>query len=255
MSEPKEWNYQSPDSNGFHKVVTPLNSVCKQVHAFRLNLKTGENFSLTNDDLELNGVVIEGMAEIIFENEIISLGKYDSFYLPARKEILIKSNSDSIIFIGGANYEGKGEFFCRKFDLNCSDLNIRQVHGEPPYRRDVFMTVGPSDNASRLICGITIGDPGKWTSWPPHQHTNDLEEVYCYFNLNKPEFALHLCSRHSGIIEYVHPVSTGNFVIIPEAIIRLLPCRELKAAISGSWLLIRMKAEGMTLQSTIRLFN
>jgi 5-deoxy-glucuronate isomerase len=55
-----------------------------------------------------------------------------------------------------------------------------------------------------------------WTSWPPHQHTEDLEEVYCYFDLPTPRFALHLSSRTPGIIEAVHPVSTGDFVIIPE---------------------------------------
>jgi 5-deoxy-glucuronate isomerase len=78
------------------------------------------------------------------------------------------------------------------------------------------MTVGQTDEASRLICGITSGDEGMWTSWPPHQHTKDLEEVYCYFDIPKPKFALHLSSRESGKVEFVHPVSTGDCVIIPE---------------------------------------
>jgi 5-deoxy-glucuronate isomerase len=43
-----------------------------------------------------------------------------------------------------------------------------------------------------------------------------MEEVYCYFDIPKPEFALHLCSRKSGIIEHVHPVSSGDMVAIPE---------------------------------------
>ena len=78
------------------------------------------------------------------------------------------------------------------------------------------MTVAQQDEASRLICGVTEGEPGQWTSWPPHQHSADLEEIYCYFNIPKPQFALHLASRLPGQIEEVFTVSTGDFVIIPE---------------------------------------
>ncbi|MFW6327034.1 MAG: 5-deoxy-glucuronate isomerase, partial [Bacteroidota bacterium] len=53
-------------------------------------------------------------------------------------------------------------------------------------------------------------------SWPPHQHTKDLEEVYCYFDIPKPRFALHLASRKPGEVEAVHPVSTGDCVVVPE---------------------------------------
>ena len=91
-----------------------------------------------------------------------------------------------------------------------------QVHGKVPYQRDVFMTLGPEDEASRLICGITRGEPGKWTSWPPHQHTEDLEEVYCYFDIPKPKSAFHFSSRREGEFEHIHPVSTGDCVLIPE---------------------------------------
>jgi 5-deoxy-glucuronate isomerase len=216
MQEPKDWNYKSPEIPGLHKVISPENSICKHVHVFRLNLLSGQEFLLFDNKLELNGAVIEGNVNIIFENRITALDKCDSFYLPAKKGLTITAKTDTIIFIGGAVYEERGEFFTRKFDLSCTDDKIRQVHGIPPFRRDVFMTVSQDDKASRLICGITSGDSGMWTSWPPHQHSADLEEVYCYFNLTKPQFALHLCSRYNGIIEFIHPVSTGNCVIIPE---------------------------------------
>jgi 5-deoxy-glucuronate isomerase len=216
MKEPKDWNYTSPDSSGFHTVVSPQNSICKQVHIFRLNLEAQQHFSLLSHDLELNGAVIEGDIDIVNADRAHTLVKCDSFYLPPKNELMIKARNKTIVFIGGARYEEKGEFYVRTFDLNSPDTSIRQVHGVPPYRRDVFMTVSPADQASRLICGITWGDPGMWTSWPPHQHTKDLEEVYCYFNLPKPKFALHLSSRIEGIVEHAHPVSTGSCVIVPE---------------------------------------
>jgi 5-deoxy-glucuronate isomerase len=216
MKEPKNWRYPSPDSTGFHTVISSVNSVCRQIHIFRLNLQQNKTFILLNNILELNAALIGGNIEVFFENKTRTLEKCDSFYLPAGKKLIIKALSNATLLIGGAVYEGKGEFFIRKFDLNCTDTKIRQVHGKPPYRRDVFMTVSQHDAASRLICGITTGEQGMWTSWPPHQHTKDLEEVYCYFDIPKPKFALHLCSRYNGIVEFVHPVSTGDCVIIPE---------------------------------------
>ncbi len=78
------------------------------------------------------------------------------------------------------------------------------------------MTLAQQDSASSLICGLTFGDEGGWTSWPPHQHSEHLEEVYCYFDLPKPKYALHLSSRKPGMVEAIHQVSSGDFVAIPE---------------------------------------
>jgi 5-deoxy-glucuronate isomerase len=55
-----------------------------------------------------------------------------------------------------------------------------------------------------------------WTSWPPHQHTKDLEEVYCYFDIPLPNKAFHFASRKAGEFEVIHPVSTGDCILVPE---------------------------------------
>jgi len=210
------WKYQSPESEGFHVVVSPENSDCKTTWGFRLNLSKGNEYLLTDKNLELNGVVISGKANIQFGNELFILSEKDSFYLPAGQKVFIQATTDLILFFGGAPDEGKGTFFFRKFDLSLPIGNIHQIHGKPPYQREVFMTIAQEDPGSRLICGITEGEPGKWTSWPPHQHSKDLEEIYCYFNIPKPQFALHLASRKSGEVEEVYTVSSGDFVIVPE---------------------------------------
>jgi 5-deoxy-glucuronate isomerase len=139
-----------------------------------------------------------------------------SIYIPAGEKLIIIAKTNVFMFIGGGPYEGIGEFFIRRYNLNLPKNDIHQVHGEPPFQREVFMTVNQETPASRIIAGVTSGDPGGWTSWPPHQHSNDLEEVYCYFNIPKPKFALHLSSRKPGIIEEIYTVSTGDCVIIPE---------------------------------------
>ncbi len=213
---PANWKFTSPENEGFFQVISPVYSICKITWIFRLNLKKGNSYHLVDNKLELNGVIIRGKAVIIYNGNETDLQKFDSFYLPAEHELMIQAIEDCSIFIGGSLYEGKGSFFTRKHDLSLPIGEIHQIHGKPPYRREVFMTLAQQDAGSRLICGITTGDPGAWTSWPPHQHTKDLEEVYCYFDIPKPRSAFHFASRNNGEFEFIHPVSTGDCVIIPE---------------------------------------
>ncbi len=218
-THPKDWKYESPDEPGYHVVVSPDNSPCAVTWIFRLNLEAGQSYRLGSKDLELNGLVIAGSARLQHGPDGSSsaeLGKFGSFYLPGGDEAEVAATADLAMYVGGGPYEGVGSFFVRALDLSLPLGEVHQIHGEPPYQREVFMTVNPETPASRMINGITWGQDGRWTSWPPHQHTADLEEVYCYLDLDPPKFALHLSSRVPGAIEAVHPVSTGDCVIVPE---------------------------------------
>lgn len=212
---PKDWKYSSRQNPGFYEVVTPHNSACRAVWFFRLNLQKDARYTLRKPDLELSAAVIAGRVAIATGDVEETLQKLDSFYLPGGQEIEIAAQEDAILYIGGAVYEGIGEFFTRRYDPSLPLGEIHQVHGEPPYRRDVFMTLNQEVPASRLITGFTWGDDGKWTSWPPHQHEDDLEEVYCYFDIPAPKFALHVGYTEPGVVAAVHPVSSGDCVAIP----------------------------------------
>lgn len=216
INHPSNWKFSSTEEEGLHEIVSPDNSACKATWVYRLNLPKGKEYTVKNDQLELNGALIHGAATVKHISGETELGKLGSFYLPAGDALAISAQADCSLFIGGSFYEGKGRFFARKYDLSLPLGDIRQVHGKPPYQRDVFMTIAQQDEGSRLICGITYGEPGAWTSWPPHQHSANLEEVYCYFDIPKPQSAFHFSSRKEGEFEFVHPVSTGDCVIVPE---------------------------------------
>ncbi len=216
MGKLDKWLYSSPSDNGFHEVVTPENSDCKVSWIFRLNLPKNHSHKIQSNNLEFNAVVIKGKIEIFYEDKEYSLKTLDSFYIPGNSTIQISAVDDLIMYIGGSLYEGIGSFFIRKYSNNTPVGDIYQIHGKTPYKREVFFTLNSEIPASRLLCGFTKGEPGGWTSWPPHQHSEDLEEVYCYFNLPKPQSVFHFSYRYPGKPECVHSVSNGDFVIIPE---------------------------------------
>jgi len=216
LTHPSNWKYSSPEHEGLHRIIDPENSACKLTWIYRLNLEQGSTHTLNSQNLELNGVVIMGKVAVLHDENGSELNRYDSFYLPGNEELVVLALERSSLFIGGSLFEGRGTYFTRNFDLSLPIGDIHQVHGEPPFQREVFMTLAQQDEGSRLICGITFGEPGKWTSWPPHQHTKDLEEVYCYFDIPKPDSAFHFSSREDGVFEFIHPVSTGDCVVVPE---------------------------------------
>jgi len=212
---PQNWKFTSPSARGFHAVVSPQNSGCREAWVFRLNLPAGETTMLRSDTLEMSAVVVSGRMSLAKDRGEQELGRFDSFYLPAGCEVRVRALDDLFLYAGGAVYEGVGEFFTRRCDLSQPLGSWHQVHGVPPYEREVFMTLDPGTPASRLITGLTWGRNGGWTSWPPHQHEADLEEVYCYFDLEPPRFGLHLSYREPGLPEAVHLVSTGDCMIAP----------------------------------------
>lgn len=217
LEDPNNWCYRSSQDPGMQLVVSPHNSACTATWAYRLNLNAGENFEISHAELELNPAVVSGRVTVEHgQDSPTRLAKLDSFYMPAGDTARLTAEEDAVLYIGGAVFDGTGTYFVRRYEPDMELGEVHQIHGKPPYEREVFMTVNQEVPASRLIDGFTWGADGMWTSWPPHQHSSDLEEVYCYFDLDKPRFALHLSSRVPGEIEAVHVVSTGDFVVIPQ---------------------------------------
>jgi 5-deoxy-glucuronate isomerase len=215
MEHPSNWKYRSMPESGWHTIVSPENSACQSLWLFRLNLNVGEAYTLTNQALELSAVMIAGESEALCENRAYALEKYDSVYLAPGCEMQISAKEQLIMYIAGALYEGVGAMHVHKYNPSLPLGDIQQLHGKPPYRRRVYMTLGPHVPASRLITGFTWSEEGGWSSWPPHQHERDLEEGYCYFDMPEPLFGIHLSYRTPGTPEAAHFVRSGDFVIAP----------------------------------------
>jgi 5-deoxy-glucuronate isomerase len=213
------WRYQSPETPGFHNVIIPGKADCKALSVFRLNLPCCGSHSIGDDTLELNAVLISGAANITAgEFAGKEMKRFDSFYLPAKTSAVVEASEDCVFFIAGALYEGIGAPFFRAWDASLPIGDIHQIHGSGAGRREVMFTLDPKTPASNLLCGLTWSGVGTWTSWPPHQHSKDLEEAYCYFDMPPPKFGLHISYLESGRFEDIvaHPVWSGTFVLAPE---------------------------------------
>lgn len=214
----EKWRVQSSDEKGFHRVITPGNCECKEAQIFRLNMEKGDKYLLESKELELHPVLIEGKVKLSQHLELNQeMMRFDSFYIPGDHSVEITALEDCFFYIAGAKYEGVGDVHFRKFDSTLPIGEVHQIHGSGVGRREVMFTLTPQDSASKLICGLTWSGEGAWTSWPPHQHEEDLEEVYCYFDMPHPKFGLHISYLKSGEVEDIvaHTVQTGTCVQAP----------------------------------------
>lgn len=214
----KKWRVQSPEAMGFYPVVTPDKCTCQVAQMYRLNLPEGAQYELFSETLEMHPVLISGKASL--EQRILGrqgMERFDAFYIPAHEKAVIKAEEECVFYIGAASFEGIGEPHFRKFEKDLPIGDIHQIHGEGRGRREVMFTLAPQDSASRLICGLTWGEEGGWTSWPPHQHEKYLEEIYCYFDMPKPSFGFHISYAENGDVDnmVIHPVYSGTVVQAP----------------------------------------
>jgi 5-deoxy-glucuronate isomerase len=214
----EKWAFQSSEEPGFHEVIVPGKADCKEIHIFRLNLPAGDSYELQSGGLELHPVLISGKATLTGHPVLNQqMERFDSFYIIADSSVIIKAEEECIFYIAGAKYDGIGVPSFRKYDSTLPIGDIHQIHGAGVGRREVMFTLAPKTSATRLICGLTWGGVGAWTSWPPHQHEKDLEEAYCYFDMPVPKFGLHLSYLKSGEAEDIvaHSVHSGSMVLAP----------------------------------------
>lgn len=212
------WAVQSPDAPGFHAVITPDKCECQETQMYRLNLLKGQSYKLESGESELHPVLIQGAAKLSDHSCLDqTMKQFDAFYIPGNDAVTITALEDVIFYIAGAKYEGVGKPFFRSFDISQPVGDIHQIHGSGIGQREVMMTLSDKDEASRLICGLTWGGEGSWTSWPPHQHEKDLEEIYCYFDMPLPHFGFHISYLKTGEVEDIvtHTVHSGTFVQAP----------------------------------------
>ena len=214
----EKWKVQSSEEPGFHAVITPETAECNEEYIYRLNLPKGESFELKSGELEMHPVLICGAATLgghaVLNQEMT---RFDAFYIPGNDSVTITATVDCFFYVAGAKYEGYGHAFFRKFEPDAPIGDIHQIHGKGVGEREVYMTLSDKDEASRIIAGVTWSREGTWTSWPPHQHEKDLEEVYCYFDIPAPKFGFHISYLKSGETDDIvaHTVHTGTCVEAP----------------------------------------
>jgi 5-deoxy-glucuronate isomerase len=159
--------------------------------------------------------VLSGSVKITAGNETFELQKYDGAYIPRDTPVQVSTSSSADVAEFFADVAERYPLQVVRYQDVSSTPSLKFNAGTPGQSREVNIVIGKNVNAGRLLVGFTVSEPGNWTSWPPHEHTAMLEEMYVYFDMPAPAFGIQLVYDDMEYPELVTVVRDGDAVLMP----------------------------------------
>jgi 5-deoxy-glucuronate isomerase len=199
-----------------HIFVSPSNSTMKHLTYGRIVLnasRTKESFS--NGGCETGLVCLSGEAEIAVDGQKAQLGKHDAIYIPRDSSIHVTTKSGVDLAEFSADVDHRYPLQLVRAAEIAKDPGLEFSTGTPGCKRQIHMLLAKNVEAGRLVIGFTQAEPGNWTSWPPHEHAELLEELYVYFDMPAPAYGIQLVYNNTEEPELVTVVRDGDAVLMP----------------------------------------
>jgi 5-deoxy-glucuronate isomerase len=201
---------------GRHISVSPDNSTMKHLAYGRIILNASTpQVSFSNGAHETGLVCLSGAAEVKAGGEKFRLGRYDALYIPRDSNIELKTESQADVAEFFAPVERRHPLQYVSYQAVSKDPSLRFNTGGAASTRDLNILLGKNVQAGRLLVGFTFSEPGNWTSWPPHEHAQMLEEMYVYFDMPEPAYGIQLVYNDTKYPELVTVVRDGDAVLMP----------------------------------------
>jgi 5-deoxy-glucuronate isomerase len=196
--------------------VTPENSTNRHLSYGRIILSGGvQSAAFDTGGQETGLIVLAGSARVNVDAQSFDLERYDAIYVPPRCSVQVSSSAEADLAEFSADVAGGYPLQVVRYADISSNPALKFMAGEPTQRRCVNIVFGKNVEAGRLLAGFTTSEPGNWTSWPPHEHAEMLEEMYVYFDMPEPAFAIQMVYNDTRYPELVTVVRDGDAVLMP----------------------------------------
>lgn len=168
-------------------------------------------------DRETAFIGLAGRARVIAGGTTYAIGRYDALYVPRGTAIEVQPFDEGCDLAEmSAPVEGDYPVKFVAFSDVVEDPALHFRAGGPGSSRELNILIGKNVEAGRLLAGVTFSEPGNWTSWPPHEHAEMLEEVYLYIDMPAPGFGVQYVYTNCESPEIATFVREGDAVIIPQ---------------------------------------
>jgi len=197
--------------------IHPGNSSMRQVSYGRIRLAAGGTpISFINEGQETGLICLKGAGVISVGDERFAVVADDALYVPKGLPITVETDSELDLVECSAPVEGEYPVQFVSGESVRKDEKLHFVAGTASAHREINILLGSNVQAGRLVAGITRSLPGNWTSWPPHEHAEMLEEIYVYVDMPEPGFGLQLVYTDEISPAEVEVVREGDAVLLPE---------------------------------------
>jgi 5-deoxy-glucuronate isomerase len=169
-----------------------------------------------NAGRETGLICLSGRAEVKARGTSTSLGLYDSLYVPRDCHIEVTAEEEGCDLAEiSAPVEHSYPLQFVPYANVQRDPGLHFKTGAPSFERTVNILIGKNVDAGRILAGVTFSQPGNWTSWPPHEHAEILEEAYIYIAMPAPAWGMQFVYTDPKEPELVQVVREGDCVVMP----------------------------------------
>jgi len=196
--------------------VSPENSTLAHLHYGRVRLdREVSSAEFSTEGREIALLTMRGRCRVTVDGTTHELDTYDAIYLPRGSRVSVTTDSEVDLVECGADVDGDYPLQVVRYSDVKQDPSMKFRAGGGSTSRDLNIIIGQNVNAGRILAGFTRSLPGNWTSWPPHEHGELLEEVYVYFDMPAPAFGIQMVYTSAETPEFVHIVRDGDAVLMP----------------------------------------
>ncbi|HEY3494890.1 MAG TPA: 5-deoxy-glucuronate isomerase [Polyangiaceae bacterium] len=215
--DPKQLIFKGTASaRGRSVSVTPKNSPLDHLCYGRIRLDSEvPRAAFATEGRETALLCMKGACTLKVNAEVIELDTYDAIYIPRGSSVEVTTKSEVDLVECSAEVTGDYPLQIIRYSSVKQDPALKFTAGGAATTRDLNIIIGKNVAAGRLLAGFTRSQPGNWTSWPPHEHTQLLEELYVYFDMPPPAFGIQLVYTKPDQPEFVNLVHDGDAVLMP----------------------------------------
>lgn len=215
--DPKQLIFSGTASHAGRSIaVSPENSSLSHLHYGRIRLdRETPRVSFETGPRETALLCMRGACRVIVDGTPHSIGLYDAIYVPKRCAVQVVTDGEADLVECSAEVTGDYPLQVVRYSDIEVDPTLKFRAGGDSTTRDLNILIGENVRAGRILAGFTRSLPGNWTSWPPHEHADKLEEVYVYFDMPAPAFGIQLVYTSSDQPELVSLVRDGDAVLMP----------------------------------------
>jgi len=197
--------------------VEPGKTASRNLYYGRIILAAGDApITFDNGPHETGLICLNGSGEVTTGGQTFVMGRYDALYVPRDSRITAASDGEFDLAELSSPVENQYPLQFVTFEDIRKDSSLHFTAGKPPTERDLNILLGKNVEAGRIMAGVTFSSDGNWTSWPPHEHENMLEEAYLYIDMPEPQWGIQLVYTDAREPELTQVVREGDVVIMPQ---------------------------------------
>lgn len=195
-----------------------------------LKLAGGEDYEAASGEYEIALVILSGKANVTVDGKVFSgLGERQDVFSGRATTVYIPRDSAYRVESADGGVEAalclvKAEKKYQPFVVMPEEVVIHHRGGQS-WKRDVhdIITGNGEGRVDRIVLGETYGEPGNWSSFPPHKHDRlvpgeetELAEIY-HFRIQPEEaFAVQLIYTEEREIDEAFLIRDRDSVNIPK---------------------------------------